>query len=74
MLDNNKGVMKNNLKEKREEKGLTQDELAQALGVSRQTINSIETGRYIASLQLALLIAAYFKTSVENIFKLDKKE
>ena len=66
--------MKNKLKEKREEKGLTQDELAQALGVSRQTINSIETGRYIASLQLALLIAAYFKTSVENIFKLDKKE
>ena len=74
MLDFNKGVMKNKVKENREERGLTQDELAQALGVSRQTINSIETGRYTASLQLALLIAAYFKTSVETIFKFDKKE
>lgn len=66
--------MKNLVKENRELKGLTQDELAQALGVSRQTINSIETGRYIASLQLALLIASFFQTSVENLFKLGKKE
>lgn len=66
--------MKNLVKENRESKGLTQDELAQALGVSRQTVNSIETGRYIASLQLALLIASFFQTSVENLFKLEKKE
>lgn len=66
--------MKNLVKENRELKGLTQDELAHALGVSRQTINSIETGRYIASLQLALLIASFFQTSVENLFKLEKKE
>jgi putative transcriptional regulator len=66
--------MKNLVKEKRESKGLTQDELAQALGVSRQTINSIETGRYIASLQLAIMIADYFHTTVENLFKLEDKE
>ena len=66
--------MKNLVKEKRESKGLTQDELDQALGVSRQTINSIETGRYIASLQLAIMIADYFHTTVENLFKLEDKE
>ena len=65
--------MKNYLKEKREAKGLTQDELAHALNVSRQTIISIEKGRYIASLPLALLIAAYFQSPVENIFKLEKE-
>ena len=64
--------MKNYLKENREAKGLTQDELAHALHVSRQTIISIEKGRYIASLQLALLIAAYFQLPVETIFKLEK--
>ena len=67
-----KGDMKNHLKENREAKGLTQDELAQVLHVSRQTIISIEKGRYIASLQLALLIAAYFQLPVETIFKLEK--
>ncbi len=68
-----KGDMKNYLKENREAKGLTQDELAHALHVSRQTIISIEKGRYIASLQLALLIAAYFQLPVETIFKLEKE-
>ena len=67
-----KGDMKNFLKENREAKGLTQDELAHALHVSRQTSISIEKGRYIASLQLALLIAAYFQLPVETIFKLEK--
>jgi putative transcriptional regulator len=66
--------MKNLVKEQREAKRLTQDELAQALGVSRQTINSIETGRYVASLQLALMMAAFFKTSVETLFILETKE
>ncbi len=65
--------MKNYLKEKREAKGLTQDELAHALHVSRQTIISIEKGRYIASLPLALLIAAYFQLPVESIFQLEKE-
>ena len=66
--------MKNVVKEYREKSRLTQDELAHALGVSRQTINSIETGRYVASLQLALMMAAYFHTSVETLFNIEKKE
>ena len=66
--------MKTLLKQKREEVRLTQDELAQALGVSRQTINSIETGRYVASLPLALSIAKFFKTTVESIFIIETKE
>lgn len=60
--------MINKIKEKREEKGLTQDQLAMELGVSRQTINSLEKGRYIASLQLAIKIAKFFQTSIESIF------
>lgn len=66
--------MKTLLKQKREEARMTQDELAQALSVSRQTINSIETGRYVASLPLAMTIAKYFKTTVEAIFILETKE
>jgi len=66
--------LKTKLKEVRESKQLTQDELAKALGVSRQTINSIETNKYIASLPLAIKIARYFKTSVETIFLFEKKE
>ena len=62
--------MKTKLKEVRESKQLTQDELAKALGVSRQTINSIETSKYVASLPLAIKIAKYFKTTVEAIFYL----
>lgn len=49
---------------------LTQAELAAALGVSRQTINSIETGRFEPSLTLALKVAAYFGMPVEEIFAL----
>jgi putative transcriptional regulator len=62
--------LKTKLKEVRESKQLTQDELAKALGVSRQTINSIETSKYVASLPLAIKIAKYFKTTVEAIFYL----
>jgi putative transcriptional regulator len=62
--------LKTKLKEVRESKQLTQDELAKALGVSRQTINSIETSKYVASLPLAIKIAKYFKTTVEEIFHL----
>jgi putative transcriptional regulator len=52
-------------------KGLSQGELAQALDVSRQTINSIETGRYIPSLPLAISIARFFGQTVEEIFHAD---
>ena len=55
----------------REEKGLSQGELADAMGVSRQTINSIETNRYTPSLPLAILLARYFKRPVEKVFLAD---
>lgn len=54
----------------RHDRRLTQADLAMAVGVSRQTINSIETGRFEPSLSLALILAAYFETPVERIFAL----
>ena len=60
--------MKNDLKERRAGRGLSQGELAAAVAVSRQTINSIEKGRYIPSLPLALALARYFDTTVEEMF------
>ena len=60
--------MKNTVRELRAESGLSQAELAQAVKVSRQTINSIETGRYVPSLPLALALARYFGRTVEEIF------
>lgn len=52
--------MKNNIKVERAVRDITQQELAEAVGVSRQTINSIEAGRYVPSAVLALKIAGYF--------------
>ena len=60
--------MQNDIRERRTAMGLSQGELAAALHVSRQTINSIETGRYIPSLPLALGLARYFETTVEEMF------
>ena len=60
--------MKNDVKERRAERGLSQAELASALSVSRQTINSIETGRYVPSLALALALARFFGRTVEEMF------
>lgn len=60
--------MKNRVRELRSAKGLSQADLGEALGVSRQTINSIENGRYLPSLPLALAIARHFVTTVEEIF------
>lgn len=54
--------------------GLSQAELASHLGVSRQTINAIETGKYTPSLPLALLAARFFGTSIEHLFQLDDEE
>lgn len=53
---------------------ITQQELADALGVSRQTINSIESERYVPSTLLAMVIAYYFNKSVNDIFKLEDDE
>ena len=56
------------MRERRTAGGLSQAELAQQLEVSRQTINSIETGRYTPSLPLAIAIARFFGSTVEEIF------
>jgi putative transcriptional regulator len=58
----------NDVRERRAGRGLSQAALGQAMGVSRQTINAIETGRYMPSLPLALALARYFETSVEDMF------
>jgi putative transcriptional regulator len=65
-------VMRNRVRALRQERGLSQATLATALGVSRQTINSIETGRYLPSLPLALAIARHFDLIVEEIFDVDE--
>ncbi len=62
----------NTIKEKRKHAGLTQEELGVKVGVSRQTIISIERGRYIPSLPLALKVAKYFQCPVDEIFELDE--
>ena len=60
--------MNNNLKAYREQQGLSQQKLADALGVSRQTIISIEKGRYDPSLPLAFQLAAQFDCHIEDLF------
>ena len=60
--------MKNRVRILRIEHGLAQGQLAEAMGVSRQTINSIENERYIPSLPLALALARYFGVTVEEMF------
>ena len=60
--------MKNQVRALRTRKGLAQGELAEAMGVSRQTINSIENDRYTPSLPLAIALARYFGVTVEEMF------
>ena len=60
--------MKNRLEEVRKERGIKQEELAAALEVSRQTIGSLENGRYNPSIILAFKIARYFEMPIEDIF------
>lgn len=60
--------MKNNLEQIRKSRGINQEELAKALEVSRQTIGSLENGRYNPSIVLAFKIARYFNMSIEEIF------
>jgi putative transcriptional regulator len=66
--------MKNRLRELRSACQLSQGDLAAALGVSRQTINSIENGRYLPSLPLAIAIARRFDSRVEDIFIPDEED
>jgi putative transcriptional regulator len=60
--------MKNTVRDMRMSKNLAQGQLAEAMGVSRQTINSIENERYTPSLPLALALARYFGVTVEEMF------
>lgn len=60
--------MKNRLEELRKARGIRQEELADALGVSRQTIGSLENGRYNPSILLAFRLARYFEMSIEDVF------
>lgn len=66
--------MKNLLEEIRRRHGIKQEELAAALKVSRQTIGSLENGRYNPSITLAFKIARYFKMSIEEIFIYEEEE
>ena len=61
-------LLKNRLEEIRKERGIKQEALAEALGVSRQTIGSLENGRYNPSILLAFKIARYFDLTIEDIF------
>jgi putative transcriptional regulator len=63
--------MKNTIKVERAKMNITQTDLATAISVSKQTIHSIETGRFTPSSIIALKIAKYFKTNVEAIFELE---
>ncbi|NLG24528.1 MAG: helix-turn-helix transcriptional regulator [Clostridiales bacterium] len=60
--------MKNRLEEIRKRRGMRQEELADALGVSRQTIGSLENGRYNPSILLAFKIAQFFGLTIEDVF------
>lgn len=66
--------MKNRLKIARAELDITQEELAKRIGVSRQTINAVESGKYVPSTVLALKMAQVFVKSVEEIFMLEDED
>lgn len=60
--------MRNDVRRLRERQSLSQGELARCLGVSRQTVNAIETGKYLPSLPLAFAIGRFFSLAVEEVF------
>jgi len=66
--------MENTVREKRNAKQLTQTQLAELIGVSRQTIFSIETGKYVPSVILAIKLARVFGEPVEDVFQLDESD
>ena len=66
--------MKNTISQLRKQRKITQEELANKVGVTRQTITSIETGKYIASLPLAFKIAKFFDMSIEEIFSIEEDD
>lgn len=66
--------MKNIISQLRKENKITQEELANEVGVTRQTITSIENGKYIASLPLAFKIANFFEMKIEDIFTMEEDD
>ena len=64
--------MKNNIHDYRKKKKMTQEDLAKIVGVTRQTIISIEQGKYVASLSLALKLAKIFEVNVEDLFEVEE--
>ena len=66
--------MKNNIKVQRAIKDITQADLAKSIGVSRQTINAMEKGKYVPSTVLSLKIAKYFDRALEDIFTLEETD
>lgn len=66
--------MKNRIEEIRKERGIRQEELAKMLGVSRQTVSSLETGRYNPSISLAFKVACCFGMHIEEIFIYEENE
>lgn len=66
--------MRNKIEEIRKAKGIRQEDFAKALGVSRQTVSSLETGRYNPSITLAYKIARYFSLTIEDVFIFEDRE
>ena len=65
--------MENKIKKYRKERNLTQDDLAKAVDVTRQTIISLESGKYIASLQLAFKLSKFFCVKIEDLFVFEEE-
>ena len=66
--------MKNKIEQIRKERGIRQEDFAKSMGVSRQTISSLENGRYNPSILLAYKIARYFSMSIEEVFIFEEEE
>ncbi len=66
--------MKNKIEEIRKERGILQEEFAKYMGVSRQTISSLENGRYNPSITLAYKIARYFDMAIEEVFVFEEED
>lgn len=72
MMEKKAWHVANRLRELRHEHGLTQERLAEDMGVTRHTILALEVGRYVPSIELALRLASYFQRPLESIFWLEK--
>ena len=67
-------IVKNRIEEIRKERGIRQEDFAKSMGVSRQTISSLENGRYNPSITLAYKIAKYFDTTIEEVFIFEEED